>query len=71
MEKVREAAAGISQQRDSGNGSKPQKGNETSAAFWPLIRQVNVRCSARALSTGAILVDLPGVYSALQGKLLN
>ncbi|KAI0079668.1 hypothetical protein K474DRAFT_1683062 [Panus rudis PR-1116 ss-1] len=33
-------------------------------AFWPLIRQVNVRCNARALSTGAILVDLPGVADA-------
>ncbi|KAG0709519.1 hypothetical protein DFH29DRAFT_869853 [Suillus ampliporus] len=29
--------------------------------LWPLIRQVNVRCNAKALSTGAILVDLPGV----------
>ena len=33
-------------------------------AFWPLIRQVNVRCDAAALSTGAILVDLPGVADA-------
>lgn len=31
-----------------------------SAALWPLIRQVNVRCCAEALSTGAVLVDLPG-----------
>lgn len=33
-------------------------------AFWPLIRQVNVRCNAAALSTGALLVDLPGVADA-------
>lgn len=33
-------------------------------ALWPLIRQVNVRCKAAALSTGAILVDLPGVADA-------
>ncbi|THH33781.1 hypothetical protein EUX98_g424 [Antrodiella citrinella] len=33
-------------------------------AFWPLIRQVNVRCNAEALSTGAVLVDLPGVADA-------
>lgn len=33
-------------------------------AFWPLIRQVNVRCNSQALSTGAILVDLPGVADA-------
>jgi len=31
-----------------------------SPALWPLIRQVNVRCHAQALSTGAVLVDLPG-----------
>jgi len=30
-------------------------------ALWPLIRQVNVRCKAAALSTGAVLVDLPGM----------
>ncbi|EPQ59276.1 hypothetical protein GLOTRDRAFT_136192 [Gloeophyllum trabeum ATCC 11539] len=34
------------------------------AAFWPLIRQVRVRCNAAALSTGAVLVDLPGVADA-------
>ncbi|KAI0786384.1 hypothetical protein C8Q75DRAFT_771545 [Abortiporus biennis] len=33
-------------------------------AFWPLIRQVNVHCNAACLSTGAILVDLPGVADA-------
>jgi hypothetical protein len=33
-------------------------------AFWPLIRQVAVRCNAKALSTGAILVDLPGTADA-------
>ena len=33
-------------------------------AFWPLIRQVQVKCNAKALSTGAILVDLPGVADA-------
>lgn len=31
-------------------------------ALWPLIRQVNVRCRAAALSTGAVLVDLPGKH---------
>lgn len=30
-------------------------------ALWPLIRQVRVRCKSAALSTGAVLVDLPGV----------
>ena len=31
------------------------------ATLWPLIRQVGIKCKAKALSTGAILVDLPGV----------
>ncbi|KAJ3505751.1 hypothetical protein NMY22_g17470 [Coprinellus aureogranulatus] len=34
------------------------------AAFWPLIREVHIRCKAHALSTGAVLVDLPGVADA-------
>ena len=36
----------------------------SSIAYWPLIRQLKVRCPARALSTGAVLVDLPGVADA-------
>jgi hypothetical protein len=58
MEKVRTAA-----------GQAPKKGSETKdkdePAFWPLIKQVNVRCRAHALSTGAILVDLPGQHNSL------
>ncbi|KAH8084308.1 hypothetical protein BXZ70DRAFT_957636 [Cristinia sonorae] len=38
--------------------------DEMQAALWPLIRQVKVRCNAKALSTGAILIDLPGVADA-------
>ncbi|KAI0069058.1 hypothetical protein BV25DRAFT_1817993 [Artomyces pyxidatus] len=45
------------------NQSKPKDSSE-GPAFWPLIRQVNVRCNSPALSTGAILVDLPGVADA-------
>ncbi|KAJ7638747.1 hypothetical protein FB45DRAFT_988699 [Roridomyces roridus] len=45
-------------------GGKDKKDKEkkkaNTPAFWPLIKQVNVRCSATALATGAILVDLPG-----------
>lgn len=33
-------------------------------ALWPLIRQVQVKCKSNALSTGAVLVDLPGVADA-------
>lgn len=34
------------------------------AALWPLIREVHVRCHAPALSSGAVLVDLPGIADA-------
>lgn len=50
MDKIREAA---------GRGQPKQPEKET-AALWPLICQVNVRCNSPALSTGSILVDLPG-----------
>lgn len=56
MDKVREAAGT--------NKSKEKMDGADSPALWPLIRQVNVRCSSAALSTGAILVDLPGVADA-------
>nr|VWP00731.1 Chimeric spermidine synthase/saccharopine dehydrogenase [Ganoderma boninense] len=36
----------------------------SSIAYWPLIRQIKVRCPAHALSTGTVLVDLPGVVDA-------
>ncbi|KAG2118858.1 uncharacterized protein F5147DRAFT_757285 [Suillus discolor] len=64
-------------QKRQGKKNKTQKGKKTGAsdnlvinaeekedhdtALWPLIRQVNIQCNAWALSTGAILVDLPGV----------
>ncbi|RXW20524.1 hypothetical protein EST38_g5345 [Candolleomyces aberdarensis] len=35
--------------------------SRTKYALWPLVRQVDICCNARALSTGAIIVDLPGV----------
>ncbi|KAG6894377.1 hypothetical protein C0992_006391 [Termitomyces sp. T32_za158] len=43
------------------SGSKDQTADADVPALWPLIRQVNVRCNAAALSIGAILVDLPGM----------
>ena len=48
----------------SGGHAKPKKDSAEGPAFWPLIRLVNVRCKAKALETGAILVDLPGVADA-------
>ncbi|KZT24461.1 hypothetical protein NEOLEDRAFT_1134832 [Neolentinus lepideus HHB14362 ss-1] len=49
---------------ESGKKKEKEKESGDSAAFWPIIRQVRVRCSSAALSTGAILVDLPGVADA-------
>lgn len=47
------------------NGKKDVKKDKSEGpAYWPLICQVNVRCNAPALSTGAILVDRPGVMDA-------
>ncbi|KAH9943050.1 uncharacterized protein BXZ73DRAFT_40115 [Epithele typhae] len=43
---------------------KDREKKDDGPAFWPLIRQVRVKCNAAALSTGAILVDLPGVADA-------
>lgn len=53
MDKVREAAG-------SSRATKEKQPDSDAPALWPLIRQVNVRCRAAALSTGAVLVDLPG-----------
>lgn len=62
IEKMRE------QNQKNGGAStskKPKDNNDLDGpAFWPLIRQVQVKCNAAALSTGAILVDLPGVADA-------
>lgn len=48
----------------SSSSKKKENKKDDEAAFWPLIRQVNVRCSSAALSSGVILVDLPGVADA-------
>jgi hypothetical protein len=49
-----------------GKKDKEKKNNvdPNAPALWPLIRQVRVRCPSAALSTGAVLVDLPGVADA-------
>ncbi|KDQ17600.1 hypothetical protein BOTBODRAFT_29776 [Botryobasidium botryosum FD-172 SS1] len=56
----------IESRDDSAQGDK-DKGVESGddrPALWPLIRQVKVWCSSPVLSTGAILVDVPGVADA-------
>ncbi|ROW14908.1 hypothetical protein VPNG_03302 [Cytospora leucostoma] len=42
-----------------GSTTKPQD-----MAFWPLIKVVRVYCKADCLSSGAVLVDLPGIHDA-------
>ncbi|GJE84682.1 nuclear GTPase SLIP-GC [Phanerochaete sordida] len=67
IEKMREqnraknASLGLGGSKDK---DKKKDDDAEGPAFWPLIRQVRVKCNARALSTGAILVDLPGVADA-------
>lgn len=50
--------------KDKKDRQKDKNKDQDAPVYWPLIRQVNVRCNARALSTGAVLVDLPGVADA-------
>ena len=59
MDKVR-SAAGLN--KNPATSISKKISDSDAPAFWPLIRQVNVRCNAEALSTGAVLVDLPGVF---------
>lgn len=53
------SAAGLPN-RNLATGTSKKTNDKDAPALWPLIRQVNVRCHAKALSTGAVLVDLPG-----------
>lgn len=39
--------------------------------YWPLIKVVRVYCKASALSTGVVLVDLPGKHLRLQYQLFR
>jgi hypothetical protein len=60
MDKAR-SAAGLPN-RNLATGTSKKTNDPDGPAFWPLIRQVNVRCHSEALSTGAVLVDLPGAF---------
>ncbi|OSC99144.1 hypothetical protein PYCCODRAFT_1446932 [Trametes coccinea BRFM310] len=50
--------------KDKKDKDKKKDKRDDGPAYWPLIRQVRVWCNSKALSTGAILVDLPGVADA-------
>lgn len=63
LNKVRNAVGLSSRNLATDTSEKTSKTRDPDApALWPLIRQVNVRCHAKALSTGAVLVDLPGAF---------
>lgn len=42
----------------------PRAVPQQDVALWPLVRKVTIKCDSPALSTGAVLVDLPGVADA-------
>lgn len=46
------------------NGDKGEKGAKQAMEFWPLIKVVKIYTKSDALSTGAIIVDLPGVHDS-------
>ncbi|KZV83402.1 hypothetical protein EXIGLDRAFT_754416 [Exidia glandulosa HHB12029] len=52
------------EKKKGGKKTEEEKRKENEPAFWPLIKQVRVRCKSSALETGAILVDLPGTQDA-------
>lgn len=49
-------------------GKKKETNDSLGPALWPLISQVKVYCSSNALSSGVILVDLPGTGDANQAR---
>ncbi|KAJ7498992.1 hypothetical protein FB451DRAFT_1347396 [Mycena latifolia] len=62
--KEKEKSKDKSKVQEASGKNKSKKDDSNTPALWPLIRQVNVRCSSPALATGAILVDLPGTGDA-------
>lgn len=44
--------------------AKKDKAEPKQMEFWPLIKVVRIYTKADALSTGAIVVDLPGVHDS-------
>jgi hypothetical protein len=44
-----------------GERSRESHNDNFPSSLWPLIREVHISCPSAALSTGAVLVDLPGV----------
>lgn len=53
-----------SKEKSTGNKDKDKKKERKEMEFWPLIRVVRIYVKSRALATGAVVVDLPGVHDA-------
>lgn len=53
-----------SQEKSTGHEKKKKKGEPKPMEYWPLIKVVKIYTKAEALSTGAVLVDLPGVHDS-------
>ncbi|CZT47980.1 uncharacterized protein RSE6_08614 [Rhynchosporium secalis] len=49
---------------DKKRNKKKEKGEKKQMEFWPLIKVVRIFTKAEALSTGAVIVDLPGVHDS-------
>lgn len=47
-----------------GESKKKEKLEKRQMEFWPLIKVVRIYTKADALSTGAVIVDLPGVHDS-------
>ena len=53
-----------SKEKSTGKKDKDGKKEKKEREFWPLIKVVRLYVKAPALSTGAVIVDLPGVHDA-------
>ncbi|KAL5370946.1 hypothetical protein DPSP01_014578 [Paraphaeosphaeria sporulosa] len=46
------------------DGGRTKTNKHTEMEYWPLIKVVRIYTKSRALSTGAVIVDLPGVHDS-------
>jgi hypothetical protein len=53
-----------SKEKVTDQSKKKGKPEKKSMEFWPLIKVVRIYTKADALSTGAVVVDLPGVHDS-------
>ena len=50
--------------KEKSTGDPNKKKEKKQMEFWPLIKVVRIYTKADALSTGAVIVDLPGVHDS-------